>query len=209
MTSANHGTSPEAAVWDRRYAEHPWPTDPDLRLVQLVSNLTPGRAIDLGCGTGRNALWLARMGWSVTGVDGSSVGLSKAAAAAESIPLELELVEADLGAYEPAAQSYDLVVVANMHFAPELRAAFYARAAAAVAPGGHLFVVGHHVESLGRSGPPDVARLFTEEVVATFGEGLDTEFVEREERWVNGESEPLVDVVLWARRSTQTTGVAS
>lgn len=201
MTTNSPDVDSPGTTWDRRYAEHPWPTDPDGRLVELVSDLAPGRALDLGCGTGRNALWLARMGWSVTGVDASSVGLSKAKEAAGSINVELTLIEVDLANYEPAVKHFDLVVVANMHFAANERAAFYSRAVSAVAPGGHLFVVGHHVESLGRTGPPDAARLFTEELVTSFAEGLVIDFVERENRWVNAEPKPLVDVVLWAHRA--------
>ena len=145
----------------------------------------------------------------MTGVDASSVGLSQAGALAKSIDVDVTLVQADLSSYEPPVSSFDLVVVANMHFAVDQRAAFYARAASAVAPAGHLFVVGHHVASLGRSGPPDAARLFTEELVASFAEGLDIEVVEREQRWVDGDPDPLVDVVLWARRAPRVSNGAS
>ncbi|HEY5120563.1 MAG TPA: class I SAM-dependent methyltransferase, partial [Acidimicrobiales bacterium] len=65
-------------TWDRRYQEHGWSQVPDENLVELVTPLRAGRALDLGCGTGRNTLWLARRGWSVTGVDASRVGLDMA-----------------------------------------------------------------------------------------------------------------------------------
>ncbi|NNN00774.1 MAG: class I SAM-dependent methyltransferase [Acidimicrobiaceae bacterium] len=201
MTNHEPGKSTDAAIWDRRFAEHPWPSDPDARLVELVSPLPAGRALDLGCGTGRNALWLARNGWDVTGVDASAVGLAQAASGAKSIGVTLSLVEADLSTYQPASFSFDLVVVANMHFATHLRQGLYERAVSAVAPGGHLFIVGHHVDSFGRSGPPERDRLFSVELVTEFARGLEIGLVEREERWVNGEPEPLIDVVLWARRA--------
>lgn len=193
-------------MWNRRYAEHPWPTEPDASLVGRVEPLTPGRALDLGCGTGRNSLWLARQGWRVTGVDASSVGLAVALRSARESGVGLDVVEADLLEYRPALEGFDLVVVANIHLAPEHRAEFYARASAAVAPGGHLFVTGHHLDSLGRTGPPDPERLFTLEMVADFAPGLEIDSLTREQRWTEASPEPLTDVVLWAHRTAQLTG---
>lgn len=123
-------------MWDRRYKEHGWSAVPDENLVELVAGLPPRRALDLGCGTGRNALWLARTGWRVTGVDASQVGLDMATEQANREGVTLHTVRADLLDYVPDAQSFDLVVVANIHLAPSQRDTFFERAAAAVAPGG-------------------------------------------------------------------------
>lgn len=193
-------TTTDHAHWDRRYAETPWPSEPDASLVARVGALLPGCALDLGCGTGRNDLWLARQGWAVTGVDGSAVGLALAEASARDAGLVLDLVEADLTQYRPTPRSFDLVVVANIHLAPEVRADFFARASAAVAPGGHLFVIGHHLDSLGRSGPPDAERLFTLELAEGFAPGLVIDSLERE--WSGGEEriDSISDVVLFAHR---------
>lgn len=192
--------SPDGAQWNQRYAEHPWPTDPDERMVELVAPLAPGRAIDLGCGTGRNALWLARQGWHVTGVDGSSVGLEMALTSAAAAGVDLMTVEAELTNYVPTPGSFDLVVVANIHLRSDVRDAFYERAREALAPGGHLYVSGHHIESLGRTGPPDPDRLFTEEIVRSFAGDLKVDYLERDE-WLNaGDPVALVDVILWAGR---------
>lgn len=196
-------------MWNRRYAEHPWPTEPDASLVERVASLAPRRALDLGCGTGRNALWLARQGWRVTGVDASSVGLDMALRSARDSGVDLDVVEADLLQYRPAPQAFDLVVVANIHLAPEHRTEFYARASAAVAPGGHLFVTGHHLDSLGRTGPPDPQRLFTLEMVAEFAPGLEIDSLTQEPRWTEASLEPLTDVVLWAHRTPLLTGSRS
>lgn len=68
------------AHWDERYgtAELIWKADPNRFLVEELEGLAPGRALDIACGEGRNAIWLASMGWEVTGVDFSAVGLAKA-----------------------------------------------------------------------------------------------------------------------------------
>ena len=189
-------------TWDRRYEEHGWSAVPDESLVELVAALTAGRALDLGCGTGRNALWLARTGWAVTGVDASRVGLEMATAQAIREGLTLRTVRADLLDYVPQVGAYDLVVVANIHLSPSERDDFFARAASGVAPGGYLYVVGHHVDALGISGPPALDRLFEESFFRDRFVGFTTEILERREaRSDEGDTEDVV-VLLWARRDT-------
>lgn len=199
MTDTNESPG---SRWDRRFAEHPWSVVPDESLVELASPLTPGRAIDLGCGTGRNALWLARLGWEVLGVDASAVGLAKAREQAEREGLTLSLAQADLLAYEPAALSFDLVVVANIHLDPESRGRFFEGAARAVAPGGHLYVTGHHVDAWGVAGPPTREVLFTEELFSAGFEGLETKVLERRETLADSGDERDVTLVLWAQRTS-------
>ncbi|MDE3146915.1 MAG: class I SAM-dependent methyltransferase [Acidobacteriota bacterium] len=192
-------------TWDRRYEEHGWSAVPDESLVEFVAPLTPGRAIDLGCGTGRNALWLARTGWTVTGVDASRVGLEMAVEQARLEGVALRTEQADLVHYVPAAAAFDLVVVANIHLLPSERDDFFTRAAAAVAPGGHLYIVGHHVDALGVSGPPALDRLFEESFFRDRFAGFTIEVLERREALLDtGETEDVV-VVLWARRETKGT----
>ena len=198
------GAGSPGAAWDERYAGTDWPTDPDGPLVDLVSTLEPGRAIDLGCGPGRNAVWLARQGWRVTGVDASGVGLAQAKERATREGLVLELVHADLLSYVPSQASFDLVVVANLHFSPDERGLFFARAVAAVAPGGHLFVTGHHLDSLGRVGPPFPERLYTEELLRELLAPLAVE-VRRYERPL-GDGQLAVDAVAWASAPTASGG---
>lgn len=200
-SARNHGSRQDGespgATWDTRYAGAPWPSNPDESLVALATPLVPGRALDLACGPGRNAIWLARAGWTVTGVDASAVGLSQARARAEEAGVTLELVNRDLLSYVPAPGSFDLVVVANLHLAPHEREALFARAVAAVAPRGHLFVVGHHLDSLGRVGPPFPDRLYTEELLARLVTPLAAQ-VSTHERPVDDGGAPLRDVVAWA-----------
>ena len=187
--------------WDERYAAvgRRFSIHPDTAMVELVTPLPPGQALDLGAGEGRNSLWLARHGWTVTAVDGSSVALDRMRAAADAEGLSVSPVQADIGDFLRRGDTFDLVVIANIHPSPEERAVLLRAAVGAVRPGGHLFLVGHHVDSLGRVGPPDAARLYTEEALAGALPGLRTLLLERRERTLGGDTgEPVVDVVLWA-----------
>lgn len=189
--------SSPGAAWDRRYTEMDWSSEPDETLVERVSRLAPGRALDLGCGPGRNAIWLARQGWNVTGVDVSAVGLAQAEERAGAAGVTLELVRADVLAFTPPGGWADLIVVANLHFAPGEREGFFARSITSLAPGGHLYVSGHHRESLGRAGPPDPDRLYTEQLLAELLAPLTVE-VRRHVRSSGAGRPPRVDTVAWA-----------
>jgi SAM-dependent methyltransferase len=187
--------------WDQRYAAvgRLFSSHPDTAMVELVTPLPPGRALDLGAGEGRNSLWLARHGWTVTAVDASSVALDRVGAAAADGGLSVSPVQADIGDFLRRGDSFDLVVIANIHPSPEERAVLLRAAVGAVRPGGHLLLVGHHVDSLGRVGPLDAARLYTEEALGGALPGLRTLLLERRERTLGGDTgEPVVDVVLWA-----------
>lgn len=191
--------STPAATWDQRFSEHEWPTNPDAALVELVEPLEPGHALDLGCGPGRNAVWLASHGWQVTGVDISPVGLAQAEARAAAAGTTLQVITADLLDYQPPAKQFDLVLVANVHVAPQDRRPLFAAAASALAPGGHLLVIGHHLDSLGRIGPPDPERLYTEAILVDLVPMLEVEQLRRFERPALTGDQPAVDAVLWAR----------
>jgi SAM-dependent methyltransferase len=195
----DHGAS---AIWDERYAQGEWPTEPDPLLVELTGSLPPGQAIDLGCGTGRNAVWLATAGWRVTGVDGSSVGLAQAGGRAESVGASLVTVRADLAEYRPDSGAYDLVVVANIHLPIDERDYLFTGAADALAPGGHLYVVGHHLESLGLAGPPNPDRLYTENLLGDAFSELDVVRLGRTGHGDTAERSTAGDVYLWAVRPT-------
>ncbi|MCU4185127.1 methyltransferase domain-containing protein [Acidiferrimicrobium sp. IK] len=156
MTSAGQ-------IWDHRFSEKGWPTDPDPYLVELAEGQPVGRGLDLGAGPGRNSLWLAQKGWDMTLLDASRVGLDQARDAAGALGLTITTVCADLFDWRPEEASFNLVIVANIHPDQDALVAVLAGAALALRPGGHLYVVGHHVTSLGRQGPPDPDRLLTPE----------------------------------------------
>ena len=94
----------DAASWDERYraAEFVWSTQPNRFLPPAVEGLTPGRALDVACGEGRNAVWLATQGWEATGVDFSATGLEKAARLAETNNVTVEWICADVTSWESA-----------------------------------------------------------------------------------------------------------
>ncbi|TDB75036.1 MFS transporter, partial [Actinomadura sp. KC216] len=145
-------TTARREFWDSRYAEHDhlWSGDPNQMLVQETSDLEPGTALDLGCGEGGDAIWLAKRGWHVTATDISGVALERAARHAEAAGVadRIDFQQHDLGVSFPKG-TYDLVSAAFLHFPQEglPREPVLRAAAAAVAPGGTLLIVGH-------SGPP-------------------------------------------------------
>jgi SAM-dependent methyltransferase len=154
----------ESAAWDERYRaeQRLWIPDPDPALLELADGLSPGRALDLACGEGRNALALARRGFQVTAVDFSAVALERLEASARELGLEVATVRSALREFLAQPPSAELVVLANFHPPRAERLAIYARLHAAVAPGGVLFIIGHHRDSLGIVGPPDPDRLLDE-----------------------------------------------
>jgi SAM-dependent methyltransferase len=197
----------DARAWDERYASSPlvWSTGPNRFLEEETADLAPGRALDVACGEGRNAIWLASRGWRAVGVDFSSVAIDKARAIAAERGVDVEWVVADVTTWTPDAQAFDLVVVMYLQLPGDERATAYRRAADAVAPGGTLLVVAHDLDNLahGYGGPQDPAVLTTpESVVATIGD-LNVVRAERVLRPVETESGPVdaVDTLVRATRA--------
>jgi SAM-dependent methyltransferase len=151
--------------WNRRYAgrELLWTAQPNRFLVAEVADLAPGRALDLACGEGRNAVWLAEQGWRVTGVDFSEVALAKAGELAAARGVDASWVRADLLDYRPDRRACDLVVVLYLQVRAAERRQIVRAAAGAVAVGGTLLVVGHDSSNLehGHGGPRDPSVLYT------------------------------------------------
>jgi SAM-dependent methyltransferase len=149
----DHGTEDLSAMysqrfWDERYGSAPalWSRSPNHQLVEQVTDLTPGTALDVGCGEGADALWLAGRGWHVTALDISPVALARAAehaaAAGPEIAARITWEQADLLTWSPRSQ-VDLVSAQFLHLPPEPAVQVQARLAAAVRPGGTLLIVGH------------------------------------------------------------------
>ena len=133
--------------WEDRYTEHEqvWSGEPNPVLVDVAGGLQPGRALDLGCGEGGDAVWLADNGWEVTGVDISSTALGRAAALADSrdVASRITWVAEDIATWEPT-DGYDLVLSFYLHTPVDFpRAEVLRRAAATLNHGGHLLIVGH------------------------------------------------------------------
>jgi SAM-dependent methyltransferase len=138
--------------WDERYAgsDRIWSGNPNRRLVEHVAGLPVGTALDVGCGEGADAVWLARHGWQVIGVDVSQVALDRAAGHAEQngVGQQCGWQQVDLMTGDPLP-SADLVSVHFLHLPDPQFDRAYAAAAAAVRPGGTLLVGAHHPADIG------------------------------------------------------------
>lgn len=190
----------DAEIWDERYLEKPllWSAEPNRFVAGVLADLAPGTAVDVACGEGRNAVWLAEQGWEVTGVDFSSVALERARAMAAERRVDVEWVQADVLEWTPHV-TFDLVLIAYMQLIPENRDRLMARAVEWVAPGGHLFLVGHDVSTIGVSGPPDAERLWDPELASRVVAPLDVVF--SESRFRDTEAGRAADTVLLARQT--------
>lgn len=204
----------EAPDWERHWQdagaeEAGEDLEPIPYLVELAATLSAGSALDAGCGTGTEAIWLAHQGWTVTAVD-----IARTAVAAARVrearwlpptgraPAAVDWVVADLTAWEPPAP-YDLVTSHYAHASiPQL--AFYARIAGWVAPGGTLLVVGHGHGGQHRHGgaPPEETVVQAHDVAEILPPEQWEVTVETNARTVvrGAERIPLRDVVLRARR---------
>ncbi|WP_082557139.1 bifunctional 2-polyprenyl-6-hydroxyphenol methylase/3-demethylubiquinol 3-O-methyltransferase UbiG [Modestobacter sp. Leaf380] len=134
--------------WDLHYgAGTVWSGDPNPVLVQHATALTPGSALDVGCGEGADAIWLARAGWTVTGADVSQVVLDRCAALARDagpdVAARTRWQQADALTWAPPALTHDLVSAQFLHLPRPALHALHRRLAAAVRPGGTLLVVSH------------------------------------------------------------------
>jgi SAM-dependent methyltransferase len=177
--------------WDERYAgaEFEWSMHPNQFVAAELAALPPGRALDLAAGEGRNSVWLAERGWSVTAVDFSRVGLDKGRAlgAARGVADgRVEWVVADLSEYSPARAAFELVLIAYLQVDAALLARVLAGAAAALTPGGTLLVVGHDLTNLteGVGGPQSPDVLYTPEAITAGVPGLRIVRAERVRRTV-------------------------
>jgi SAM-dependent methyltransferase len=178
-------------------------------LAQQVGDLTPGTALEAGCGAGAEAIWLAAQGWQVTGADIATPALSHATerATAGDVAVRVQWVGADLSTWEPDTR-YDLVTTHYAHPAmPQLE--FYDRIAGWVAPGGTLLIVGHlhhdgHGHGHGGDEPHPSASVTAADVTArldpTTWEVVTAEEPHRTMTRPDGSAHTLNDVVVRATR---------
>ena len=185
--------------WNERYAAKPllWAVDPSPFLSGELGDRPAGRALDLGAGEGRTTLWLAERGWNVTAVDFSDVAIDRGRQRVEAVglPGAVEWVCADLVEYDPTGGFYDLILFLFIHLPAPDRRRLLRSAAAALAPGGMVLVVGYDTTHVGQEGGPQdpAVRFGPEDIVADL-EGLR---IERAERLAVGDA---IDAVVRAVR---------
>ena len=190
--------------WDRKYAETEqlWAATPNRTFAAEAADLPPKSALDLACGEGRHAVWLAKRGWRVTAVDFSEVAIGKARARAAREGLEVHFRTVDLLDYVPDAHVFDLVLVLFLQLPADERRLVLGRAARALAPGGTFLLIGHDLTNLteGAGGPSDPAVLYTTEDIVAELPGLRIEKAERVLRDVADADRPAIDALVRARR---------
>lgn len=147
----------DSSMWDERYrsTELLWSSEPNQFVRDFFNERKPGRVVDLGCGEGRNAIWLAEQGWQVTGVDFSQVALERAATLAEGRGVSGEWVRADLSEWSVPEPTYDAALICYIHLPRPVMTHLFNAALASLLTGGELLVVGHHSRNLteGVGGP--------------------------------------------------------
>lgn len=201
----------DKSTWNERYAakELVWSAGPNKRFAEEVATMKPGRALDVACGEGRNAIYLAEQGWQVTAIDFSEVGIEKGRQIAAKRGVDVEFIVGDLVDVS-LPHEFDLVAVLYLHTDPGSRHTWLPRVIASVATGGWFLYIGHDPSNIdhGVGGPqnPDVLPGAAE--ISRLLEGFDIEFSDVTERPV--ESDPghggsdaggvALDTVVRARR---------
>ncbi|MHA7239973.1 class I SAM-dependent methyltransferase [Arthrobacter sp. TMS1-12-1] len=199
--------------WDDRYRQHAsriWSGNPNRQLVTAAEDLPPGRALDVGCGEGADAVWLASQGWTVLGIDVSEVALSRARAHAgereDAIAARIEWRHVDLLASPELPGEQDLVSVQFMQLPDPDRSRIFRQLAGLVGIGGTLLIVGHDPSDLhaGVGRPPHAEVFYTPQQIAALLDGSwDIRACDsrpRTQRTPDGRDVPIRDAVLQAVR---------
>jgi SAM-dependent methyltransferase len=188
-----------AEEWDERYAEsRQWSAEPNALVAQLLGDLPPGEAVDLAAGEGRHALWLAGLGWLVTAVDFSSVGLDRGRSQPGGD--RVTWVNEDVLGWSGPPGGLDLVLVAYLHLPEPETVDLLTRAVGWLRPGGRLLVLGHDVANIehGVGGPQEPAILHSVERLAPVAALLDVDRCEQVRRETPAGT--ALDTLLWGRR---------
>lgn len=173
-------------MWDQRYDvdDYVYGTQPNQFLKEQVSHLPKGRVLCLAEGEGRNAVFLAELGYEVTAVDCSSVGLKKAQQLATQQGVEIETIHADLADYDLGCSKWDAIVSIFCHLPPELRVRVHQQVVKALKPGGCLLLEAYRPKQLeyGTGGPPSLAMMMSKAGLKVELEGLEFHQLQELER---------------------------
>lgn len=199
----------EPPAWEERYSgpEKVWSGRPNAQLVAEVAGLAPGTALDVGCGEGGDVIWLAEQGWKVTGADFAAHGLARAARHAEEAGVadRIDWWQVDARTFSADGRSYDLVTSHFLHPPDGGMVEVVGRLAGAVAPGGHLLVVGHAPSEVFTQLSASHRRAMFEaaELLPGLPDGFEVLVVEQRPRTAtrDGVTNEIHDSTLLARRS--------
>lgn len=195
--------------WDQRYdtPDYLFGTEPAAPLKAIRARLPKGgRALCVADGEGRNSVWLARQGFTVTAFDYAPNALAKARRLAEKQGVAVDLHQGDILAWDWDAPGYDLVAAIFIQFTPPPeRARVFAGLIRALAPGGTLYLLGYTPEQVGRGtgGPPDPANMYTETLLNDAFAALDIALLRRFEADLDegaGHSGPSALIEMLARK---------
>ena len=200
----------EPPSWEERYAGEGkfWSGKPNPQLVAQVSGLTPGTALDVGCGEGGDVIWLAQQGWTVTGADFSANGLARAARHADDAGVadRTDWWQVDARTFAADGRSYDLVTTHYLHPPDGGMVEVTSRLADAVAPGGHLLIVGHAPSGVftDMTAAEHKAMFLPEDLLPGLPDGFEALVVEQRPRTItrDGVTVDVHDSTLLARRTT-------
>jgi SAM-dependent methyltransferase len=173
-------------MWDERYAdeEYVYGTEPNDFLKAKLGKLPKGKILSLCEGEGRNAVYMAKQGYDVTGVDSSSVGLAKANKLAEREGVSITTELADMGDFKIEPNSWDGVVSIFCHIPPAMRGELHKQVVAGLKPGGVLILEAYTPEQLahGTGGPKIASLTMTAEILKSELEGVEIESLQELER---------------------------
>ena len=196
--------------WNERYraADLVWGTEPNRFVAEALGRREPiGRALDLACGEGRNAIWLAKQGWQMSAIDYSDVAVERGRQLATAEAVDVDWICEDATSVQLPSDSFDLVVVSYLQVPREDMQAVLSRVADALASEGQLFMIGHALRNLteGTGGPKHPSVLWNPETLAkdVAVVGLRVERCEEVCRPVDTDDGPdsAIDVLVDARQT--------
>lgn len=176
-------------MWNDRYAKKDlvWSAGPNELFATEIRSLKPGKAVDVACGEGRNAIWLAEQEWNVTAIDFSDVAIEKGRQIAAKRDVIVNWIAEDVSTWKLPKYEFDLVAVLYLHTTIREREQWLKNVIDSVKPSGTFIYIAHDSDNIenGVGGPQDPALLPTVSEITNALKGFDVEIAEVIERHVS------------------------